>query len=417
MSNILKAYELAREQYAAIGVNTDEALAKLDTIPVSMHCWQGDDVGGFENTGGELTGGIMSTGNYPGKARNAEELRADIDVALSLIPGPKKVNIHAFYLESDVKVDRDAIEPKHFDNWANWAKAKGIGLDFNPTFFSHPLSDNGTLSAADEGVRKFWIEHGKRTRVIAEYLGRKTGFRAANNFWMPDGCKERPMDSYGPRARMKDALDEIFSVPVDPAFTKDAVESKLFGIGSEAYVVGSHEFFMGYAMANPNVMLTLDTGHFHPTEVVSSKYSALLCYLSEILLHVSRPIRWDSDHVVAFDDELTALMSEIVRADALDRTNIALDYFDGSINRIAAWVIGTRNTKKALLKALLEPVAALQASELKGDATARLALTEEYKTYPLGAVWDYYCETKDMPARDCWLENVRKYENDVTSKR
>jgi len=419
MSNILKAYELAREQYAAIGIDTDKALAALDEIAVSLHCWQGDDVGGFENAGGELTGGIMSTGNYPGKARNAEELRADLDKALTLIPGALKVNIHAFYLENGgEKIDRDMIEPKHFENWAKWAKSKKIGLDFNPTFFSHPLSADGyTLASADEGVRKFWIDHGKATRKVAEYLGKETGIRSVDNFWMPDGCKERPIDSYAPRARMIDSLNQIFDVEVDPACTKDALESKLFGIGSEAYVVASHEFVMGYTLGNKKVMPTMDTGHFHPTEVVSAKFSAVLPFADEILLHVSRPIRWDSDHVVAFDDELTALMSELVRSDALGRTNIALDFFDGSINRIAAWVIGTRNTKKALLKALLEPTAELKKLELAGDTTARLALTEEYKTYPLGAVWDYYCESKGMPARDNWLEVVRQYEKDVTSKR
>jgi len=417
--DIARAYELAKEQYAELGVDTEKALQILDSTPISIHCWQGDDVKGFEAGDGELTGGIVSTGEYPGRARNGEELRADLDMALSQIPGPSKVNVHAIYLEDHgIHADRDMIEPEHFSGWGDWAAEKGIGLDFNPTYFSHPKSADGyTLSSADEGVRNFWIEHGKRCRAIGEYMGSRTGKRCVINHWIPDGCKERPIDTLGPRQRLIDSYAQIFAIHHDPALVADAVESKLFGIGSEAYVVGSHEFYLAYVMAHPEILLTMDTGHFHPTEMVSAKITAVLPFVRELLLHVSRPIRWDSDHCVAFDDELTALMHELVRSNALKKTNIALDYFDGSINRIASWVIGTRNTRKALLQALLEPVDTLKKLELAGDSTARLALTEEYKTYPLGAVWDYYCAKNGMEPRAGWLELVRAYERDVTSKR
>jgi L-rhamnose isomerase len=419
--NIIKAYELAKECYASIGVNTDKAVEAIDKIEISLHCWQGDDVNGFEHASNTLTGGIMATGNCPGRARTPEELRADIDKAMSLLPGTQKANVHALYLESNgKKIDRDAIEPEHFSSWAQWAKEKGIGLDFNPSFFSHPKSADGfTLSSGDKGISEFWIEHGKRSRKIAEYFGKTTGKTCVTNIWIPDGYKDNPVDRLAPRQRLEAALDEILSEKIDTKYNKDAVESKLFGIGSEAYVTGSHEFYMGYAATrkDKNVLLTLDAGHFHPTEVISAKISAILLFVDELLLHVSRPVRWDSDHVVIFDDELQAIMNEIIRCDALNRVNIALDYFDASINRIAAWVIGARNTQKALLRAMLEPVAALKNAEAAGDFTSRLALTEEYKSYPYNAVWDYYCLTKNVPVKEQWLAEVKSYEKDVLSKR
>lgn len=413
-----QAYEYARQRYAAIGVDTEAAIAKVLSTPVSLHCWQGDDVRGFESLGTGLTGGIMATGAYPGCARTPDELRSDLAQALSLIPGTSKVNLHAFYRESDKAVERNALEPKHFASWADWAVERGIGLDFNPTYFSHPLSASGyTLASADLAVRRYWIDHTLACRKIGAYLGERTGKRCVNNLWIPDGSKERPIDTLAPRMRLLEALNECYAAKYCPDCLKDAVESKLFGIGSEAYVVGSHEFYLAYAAQHTDVMLTLDTGHFHPTELISAKLTACIPFLPELLLHVSRPIRWDSDHVVAFDDELMAIFHELVRADILDRVNIALDYFDGSVNRVAAWVIGARNTKKALLAALLEPVADLKAAERAGDTTARLALTEEYKTFPLGIVWDTLCERENMPAGADWLANVRAYEKDVTSKR
>lgn len=418
MSNeTTSAYELARERFAQIGVDTDAALEALDKTAISIHCWQGDDVGGFEKASDSLTGGIAATGNYPGKARTPQELRSDLYKALSLLPGPHKVNVHAFYLEADGHVDRDAIEPKHFDNWIDWAVEKGIGLDFNPTCFSHPQSADGyTLSHADPGVRRFWIEHCLRSRQVAEYMGKKTGIRCVNNIWIPDGAKDNPADRLGPRQRLAESLDEIFALKTDARYQIDSLESKLFGIGSESYVVGSHEFYMGYAMKNGR-MITLDTGHFHPTETVSNKISAILLFSDELLLHVSRPVRWDSDHVVILDDELQAIMQELVRGDFLGRVNIALDYFDASINRVAAWIIGARNTRKALLRALLEPSAALKKAERAGDYTSVLALTEEAKAMPWGAVWDHYCDTKNMPAGAAWLDEVKAYESKVLSAR
>ena len=417
-AKIYGAYKLAKDAYAAIGVDTDAAIAKIDTVDLSLHCWQGDDVSGFEHEDTALTGGIMTTGNYPGKARNSEQLFADLEKTLSMIPGPKKVNVHANYITSKEKPDRDAIEPENYSGWADWAVANKIGLDFNSTFFSHPKADSGyTLASADDGIRNFWIEHAIRSRRVGEYFGRRTGKLCVVNHWIADGSKESPIDKMGPRERLIDSFDRIFREHLNTAYTKDSVESKLFGIGSEAYVPGSHEFYMGYALTRKNTMVTLDTGHFHPTESVAQKLSSLLCFMPEVLLHVSRPIRWDSDHVVIMDDELRALMSEIVRCNALNRTYIATDYFDASINRLAAWIVGARNTKKMLLNALLEPVADLKAAELAGDNTARLALTEEYKSYPLGAVWDYYCLTKNVPVRGAWLDEVKKYEADVLSKR
>jgi L-rhamnose isomerase len=419
--NILKSYELAKESYASIGVNTDDAIKALDKVEISLHCWQGDDVAGFEHSSGSLTGGIMATGNCPGRARTPEELRTDLDKAMSLLPGTQKVNVHALYLDTKgKKVDRNEIEPEHFSSWAEWAKQQGIGLDFNPSFFSHPKSADGfTLSSGDKGIRDFWIEHGKRSRKIAEYFGKTTGKTCVTNIWIPDGYKDNPIDRLAPRQRLEAALDEMLSEKIDTKYNKDAVESKLFGIGSEAYVTGSHEFYMGYAATRKekNVLLTLDAGHFHPTEVISAKISALLLFVDELLLHVSRPVRWDSDHVVILDDELQAIMNEIIRCEVLNKVNIALDYFDASINRIAAWVVGARNTQKALLKAMLEPVAALKKAEAEGDYTTRLALTEEYKSYPYNAVWDYYCLTKNVPAKENWLAEVKTYEKEVLLKR
>lgn len=416
-----KAYELAKEQYAAIGVDTDKAVEKLSTIPISIHCWQGDDVAGFEKADGGPDGGIAATGNYPGKAKTPEQLRKDLSFALTLIAGPKKCNVHAFYNEPKTgagTVDRDKLTPEAFTNWADWAVDEKIGLDFNPTYFAHEKSNDGmTLSHPDKGIRDFWIEHGIRSREISEYLGKKTGVRSVNNIWIPDGFKDNPFDRVAPRERLADSLNKIISKKLDPAYTVDAVESKVFGIGSEAFVVGSHEFYMGYAMKNHQLLLTLDAGHFHPTEVISNKISSLLLFMDEILLHVSRPVRWDSDHVVILDDELLAIGQEIIRGGFDKRVNIALDFFDASINRIAAWVIGTRNTQKSLLRALLEPQDVLRKAESTFDFTTRLALTEEYKMYPFGAIWDYYCEKNNVPVREAWLEKVRSYEKDVLLKR
>ena len=415
---ILENYEFAKKMYKKIGIDTDTVIERVKKIPVSMHCWQGDDVMGFEGAE-ELTGGIQATGNYPGKARNGDELRADIDKALSLIPGKHKVNIHANYAEFDgQKADRDALTPAHFQKWVDWAKQRGIGLDFNETYFSHPKSESGlTLSSGDESVRKFWVEHGKRCRKIGEYFGRELGQTCVTNLWIPDGYKDITVDKLAPRQRLKKSLDEIFSEKIDPKYNRDAVESKVFGIGSESYVVGSHEFYMGYTMTRGDVMLTLDAGHFHPTEMISGKISSVFTFMDSLLLHVSRPVRWDSDHVVIFDDELCAIMQELNRNDLFDKTYIALDFFDASINRIAAWVIGMRNTIKAMIFAMLEPVETLKNAEAKGDLTSRLALLEEYKSYPFSAVWDYYCQIMGVPAKESWLEDVKEYERNVLAKR
>lgn len=417
MKNIDKAYELARERYAEIGVDTDAAIAKLAEIPISLHCWQGDDVSGFEGSG-ELTGGIQVTGNYPGKARTPGELRQDLDIAMNMIPGKQRLNVHSIYAETNgEKVDRNQLEPKHFSNWIEWAKQRGIGLDFNGSFFSHPLSDSGnTLSNADEGIRKFWIEHGTACRRIGAAMGKELGTPAVTNIWIPDGSKDIPADRLSPRLRLKDSLDCMLSEKIDPKHNLDAVECKLFGIGSESYVVGSHEFYMAYAVKN-NLLLCLDAGHFHPTEVISDKISSALAFLPEILLHVSRGVRWDSDHVVILNDELYAIAQEIIRHDFCDRVHIGLDYFDASINRIAAWVIGCRAMNKALLAALLEPVARLKQFEREGDFTSRLATFEELKSMPAGAVWDYYCTRQQVPAGDAWLKEVKNYEANVLAKR
>jgi len=416
-AKIAAAYQLAKDVYASIGIDTDEVLEKLGKIEISLHCWQGDDVVGFEQDTQAMSGGIMTTGNYPGKARNIEELWADLEKAMSQIPGKQKVNVHASYISSAEKPERDQITTENFQGWIDWAKKLGIGLDFNTTCFSHPLSADGfTLSSGDEKIRSFWIEHAKRVRRIAEDMGRQLGKTCVVNHWIPDGYKDNPVDRMAPRERLADSYDQIFAEKLDPRYIKDSLESKVFGIGSEAYVTGSHEFYMGYTLKN-NLLMTLDTGHFHPTESVAAKISALLVFMPELLLHVSRPIRWDSDHVVIMDDELRATAQELVRCNALDRVYIALDYFDASINRLAAWIIGTRNTQKALLAAMLEPVEALKKAEAAGDLTSRLALTEEYKSYPVNAVWDYFCMKNNVGVRDEWLTDIKKYEAEVLSKR
>lgn len=410
-------YQDAKARYAEIGVDTDAAVKKLQDVKISMHCWQGDDVKGFLNPDGELTGGIMSTGNYPGAALTPDELRQDIEKAFSLIPGTHKLNLHAIYLDADEAVDLNEIEPKHFDKWAKWAKEQGVGLDFNPTFFSHPMMKDGmTLAHPDQAVRDFWIEHGKRSRKIAEYLGKETGQTCINNFWMPDGMKDNPIDRYSPRKRMMESLDEIFAEDLNEEFTQEAVESKLFGLGAEAYTVGSHEFYMGYGLTRDK-LICLDAGHFHPTEVISNKLSSLALFSKGIMLHVSRPVRWDSDHVVIMDDELQEIGKEIVRNDLLDKTNIGLDFFDATINRVAAWVVGTRNTQKALLKAMLEPITDLKEMELAGDYTKRLALTEELKDFPYADVWNYFCEVNNAPVGMNWYDEVMNYEREVLSTR
>lgn len=416
-SSVEKAYELAKQRYAEIGVNTDEAITALKKIPISLHCWQGDDVGGFESTAGLTGGGIQATGNYPGKARTADELRADLDVVYSMLPGKHRLNLHAIYLEAGKKVERDEIRPEHFSNWVAWAKGKLHGLDFNPTYFSHPKAADGfTLSHPDAGIRKFWIQHGIACRKIGEAFGKKLGTTCVTNFWIPDGYKDITVDKKAPRERLVKSLDAIFADKINPKYNLDAVEGKLFGIGAESYTVGSHDFYLGYAISR-GVLLTLDAGHFHPTEVISAKLSAVLCFAKELLLHVSRPVRWDSDHVVILDDELYAIAQEIVRNDYTNRIHIGLDYFDASINRVAAWVIGARNMIKALLAALLEPTDRLRKYELDGDFTSRLALLEEHKTLPLGAVWDYYCLQAGVPVGAEWLAKVKDYEAKVLSKR
>lgn len=416
-NSIEQAWELAKQRFAAVGVDVDAALTRLDTLPVSMHCWQGDDVTGFENPDAVLTGGIQATGNYPGKARNAAELRSDLELALTLIPGPKRLNLHAIYLESDTPVARNKIEPRHFSHWVEWAKKHHLGLDFNPSCFSHPLSADGfTLSHADPKIRQFWIEHCQASRRVSAYFGEQLGSASVMNIWIPDGMKDTPIDRLAPRQRLLSALDEVISEKLNPAHHIDAVESKLFGIGAESYTVGSNEFYMGYA-ASRQTALCLDAGHFHPTEVISDKISSAMLYVPRLLLHVSRPVRWDSDHVVLLDDETQAIASEIIRHNLFDRVHIGLDFFDASINRIAAWVIGTRNMKKALLRALLEPTEMLRQLELRGDYTARLALLEEQKSLPWQAVWEGYCQRNDVPVDARWLDAVREYEQQILSQR
>lgn len=416
--SIKENFELAKQNYAKWGVDVEEVVEKLKTVPISIHCWQGDDVAGFEVNQNELSGGIDVTGNYPGKATNAEELRSDLEKALSLIPGKHRVNLHAIYAETNGEVvERDQLEPKHFENWVKWAKENGLGLDYNPTLFSHPKADDGlTLSHPNEDIREFWINHCIGSRKIGEYFGKELGTPALTNIWIPDGYKDIPSDRLTPRKRLKESLDKIFAVETDERYNLDAVESKVFGIGSESYVVGSHEFYLNYAMKNDKLCL-LDTGHYHPTETVSNKISSMLLFSEKLALHVSRPVRWDSDHVVILDDELKEIALEIVRNDALDRVIIGLDFFDASINRVAAWTIGTRNMIKALLYAMLTPNEYLKQLQEEGNFTERLALMEEFKTYPFGAIWDYYCEKMGVPVKESWLEEVKVYENEVLLKR
>lgn len=413
------AYALAREAYAALGVDAEQALATLAAIPISLHCWQGDDVGGFERAGATLEGGgIQATGNYPGKARTLAELRQDLDTALSLIPGRHRLNLHAIYGDfGGKKVERNAIGPEHFRSWIDWAKARGLGLDFNPTCFSHPLANDGfTLSHRDAAVRQFWIEHAIACRRIGAAMGQALGTPTVTNVWIPDGHKDLPADRKGPRERLEASLDTVFKEPIDERIHRDAVECKLFGIGSESYVVGSHEFYLGYAVTRKKT-LCLDMGHFHPTESVADKVSSVLQYVPHLLLHVSRGVRWDSDHVVLLDDPTRALFEELVRGGFLPRTAIGLDYFDASINRVAAWVLGTRNALKCLLVALLEPSARLRELEAAGDHTARLVLLEELKTLPFAAVWDEHCRRQNTPGDRAWLPTVQKYEREHLAQR
>ena len=414
---IQQSYALAKEHYAALGVDTERALARLEKVALSLHCWQGDDVGGFENPGGELSGGIAATGNYPGKAHTADELRKDLDVVYSLLPGSHRLNLHAIYLEADQKVERNAIEPRHFSAWKDWAKENGHGIDFNPTCFSHPKSADGfTLAHRDEGIRQFWVEHCIASRKIGEYFGRELDTPAVTNIWIPDGYKDSPADRQSPRRLLLESLDLILAEKIDPRYSLDAVEPKLFGIGSESYVVGSMEFYTAYAISR-KILLTLDSGHFHPTETIADKISSLLLYLDQLLLHVSRGVRWDSDHVVTFNDDLQAITQEIVRNDALERIHIGLDYFDASINRVAAWTIGARNTLRALLIALLQPQEMLKQLEIDGDFSSRLALQEELKSMPFSAVWDYYCLQKDVPIGMDFMNVIKGYEKKELSTR
>ena len=413
---IEQAYAMAKERYADLGVDTDAALAKLQNISLSLHCWQADDVTGFENPDAQLSGGIQTTGNYPGKARNIEELRQDILTATSLIPGRHRLSLHASYADfrSTGAVDRDALRPEHFASWMDWAEANGMKLDFNSTSFSHPKSGMLTLSNPDEGIRRFWVEHTKRCREIAEEMGRRQGDPAMLNIWIHDGSKDTTVNRIGYRRLLKHSLDEIFAV--DYANMKDCIEAKLFGIGAESYTVGSYDFYLGYG-AKYGKIVTLDTGHFHLTESIADKVSSLLLFTPEIMLHVSRPIRWDSDHVVIMNDDTLDLAKEIVRCDALNRVHIGLDYFDASINRIGAYVVGARATQKCVLQALLEPLAKLREYEASDRLFERLALLEEAKNLPWNAVWDMFCLQNDVPAGEAYIADVEQYEKDVTSKR
>jgi L-rhamnose isomerase len=416
---IEQAYRLAKERYAALGVDTEQALQRLEQVSLSLHCWQGDDVGGFESPGGgELGGGLAATGHYPGKARNPGELRRDLDQAYALVPGSHRLNLHAIYAETGgQRVERNNLRPEHFSAWLDWAKAAHHALDFNPTCFSHPLAAGGfTLASPDAGVRSFWVEHCIASRRIGEAFGQAQGSPCVTNLWIPDGFKDTPVDRLGPRLRLKQSLDQVFQERIDPRHNLDAVEGKLFGLGSESYVAGSAEFYLGYAIA-ARMLLTLDSGHFHPTETIADKISSVLLYLDEILLHLSRGVRWDSDHVVIVNDDLQAIMQEIMRGGFLARVHIGLDYFDASINRVAAWVIGMRSAQRALLLALLEPLALLKPMELAGDYTARLYLLEELKSLPSGAVWEAFCQRHNVPSGMQVMDELRQYEREVLSKR
>lgn len=409
-------YASAKELYAAIGVDTDQVLQQLSQIPISMHCWQGDDVVGFDGADG-LSGGIQTTGNYPGRARTPQELMDDIDQALRLIPGKHRLNLHASYpiFAPNEWADRDQLEPKHFQAWVNFAKARGMGLDFNPTFFSHPKAVQATLSSEDSEIRQFWIRHGIACLRIAQSFAEQLGTPCAVNIWIPDGLKDIPADRHGPRARLKDSLDQILSCRYDHSKVLVAVESKVFGIGMESYTVGSHEFYMNYAAKN-DLMCLLDSGHFHPTETISDKISSMLLFYPQVALHVSRPVRWDSDHVVRFDDETREIAREII-VNGPERVLLALDFFDASINRVAAWVLGMRNMQKALLTALLSPNEKLAALQQARDFTHLFMIQEELKTYPLGDVWDFFCAKHQVPVKEEWMQQVDQYEQEVLAKR
>ena len=415
---VARGFEQAKKSYEVWGIDVEAALRALSSIPLSLHCWQGDDVGGFEREGGLSGGGIQATGNYPGRARNAGELRSDIEMAFSLIPGAHRLALHAIYAETGGrKVERNALGPEHFSRWIEWAKQSGVGLDFNQTYFSHPMAESGfTLASRDRKVRDFWVAHSIRCREIGEAMGRGVGSPCIVNIWIADGYKDAPADRWTPRALLKESLDRIFERKFDARYEQDTIEGKLFGIGSESYVVGSHDFYLGYAAKN-GLMLTLDMGHFHPTESVADKISAILPFVQGIFLHVSRGVRWDSDHVVTLSDEVRAVASEVARADAWNRVHFGLDYFDASINRVAAWVIGARAALKAILLAFLEPTEILKREEAAGNHTARLALMEEAKALPFGPVWDHWCVSQGVPAGSAWLEKVVEYERNVLSKR
>ena len=413
---IEEAYALAKQKYAAIGVDTDAVLEKLSQIKVSLQCWQGDDVLGFMFPDQALTGGISVSGNYPGKATTPAQLRADLDKALSLIPGNHKVNLHAIYVDTDEKIDLDQIEPKHYEKWVEWAKEKGLGLDFNPTCFSHPKSTDGTLSSNDPETQAFWIEHVKRSRKVSAYFGEELNQTCVNNIWIPDGYKDNPIDKMSPRVRLRDALDQCLEEKFDDAHMLDAVEGKLFGIGAESFTTGSNDFYLSYALTR-DILWTIDAGHFHPTEDVSDKFTAFLPFGKGLMLHVSRPIRWDSDHVVILDEATTRIGETLVRNDLLDKTFIGMDFFDATINRVAAMVIGARSTLKSLLLGMLSPIDTLKDAESTGDFTTRLAVTEEMKSYPFGAVWEFYCQQQNVPAGTEWLTEVKDYEQKILTER
>ena len=410
------SYDSAKAQFADWGIDTEAAIDRLKTIPISMHCWQGDDVVGFEQKSGSSGGGIQATGNHPGRARTPDELRADLEFAYSMIPGSHRLNLHAMYLDTEETPDRDEIEYKHFAPWIDWAKDQGLGLDFNPTFFAHAKADdNLTLSHPDEGIREFWIEHGRRTREVAARMGAELGSTCVNNIWVPDGYKDTPVDRMAARRRLEASIDQMIATPQDRAQMRDAVESKLFGIGVEACTVGSHEFYLGYAMKNDTV-LCLDMGHFHPTENVADKLSAASLFVDEILLHVSRPMRWDSDHVILQSDDVIQIAQELVASDLLDRTYIGLDFFDATISRTAAWVIGTRNMQKALLRALLIPIGRLRSAEEALDFTGRFVITEELKDLPFGRVWDEFCTRMECPSGLHLIDQLEHYQNTVSGR-
>ncbi len=416
---IEKAYDLAKVQYSEYGVNTDEAINVLKNVQISLHCWQTDDVGGFEKSDSSLSGGgIQVTGNYPGKAKSIVQMKQDIEKVLTLLPGKKRLNLHAMYGDfGGVFVDRDKIEPKHFQSWIDWAKKMGIGLDFNCTCFSHPKAADGfTLSSKNEDNRKFWIEHVKKCRQIGAEMGKQLGIPVVHNLWIPDGSKDNPVDRYSHRALLKDSLDQIFKIKYSKEFLKDAVESKLFGIGAEAMTVGSHDFYLSYAAKN-DLMICLDSGHFHPTEQVGDKISACLLFFDELLLHVTRPMRWDSDHVVILNDDIIMIAQEIVRCNALNRVHIGLDYFDASMNRIGAYVVGTRAMQQALLQALLEPIEILKKHENAGKSFERLAILEGMKIMPFGAIWNYFCLTEGTFSGDDYIAEIQTYEKEILSKR